>query len=71
MVRSMKCFSFVFDLSVSSGDRLAYSFHISKLICKGQMRVNERDNIESVVNVIFSHILLLKMISVENRPTFL
>jgi len=35
------------------------------------MRVNERDNIESVVNVIFSHILLLKMISVENRPTFL
>jgi len=27
MVRSMKCFSFVFDLSVSSGDRLAYSFH--------------------------------------------
>ena len=41
MVRCMKCYSFVFDLSISVGDWP--TFLISKIICKGQMRVNNRE----------------------------
>ena len=41
MVSSMN----VIDLSVLVGDWP--TFHISKLICNGQMRVNERGNTDS------------------------